>query len=576
MSSFKVEPMYRKLATQLDLYSTADLSDVKISCNGREFRAHSFVLAVASEFFRTMLNSSFKEGQAGHHLTLNNVSCDLMEKMLPYFYGAELEISYGNLLKVLELADMWMLDELKKACEKEFPTILTKENCLQMQKIAQSFRCPEYITIFCEKLFFARLDECLHTDEEFLRISRDLLKKYFVDYQCAINDEIDVLAAIHRWWKFGEEDRTKYLKELIASCVRQEDVDKDGLTRYISFLKPYVTEDNPFVSCALAIPSQETPKFPLARCGRKKSQDGIVFASITNNKLSFVRCKISGNNNELVFCEERVGPHNVQDIVLSGQHDWLVQENTGANAYKWYAFNSSKHKEKLDYFSADFVARKEGCPGLYVVGEECINDAYLLKTLKVHEGQIEWIGPSERIHEEDLLTLGGALVQHEYVAFSNTLVAIYRYDDGDLEVRILDLQTFELVKTTIIDENVERVKAVAQNTEYVVIITLSKCLLFSVSEFIETGTNAVTKFPLYSANIENDKTAACIVGQLLVVGHRFFNHQYFSCCDLNTVLTYVKQKEATSLIWRRLEIPYSFATAKWRDRLYLVQEKGST
>ena len=104
--SFKVSSVSRSITTRLHLYSTSDLSDVTISCNGREFRAHSFVLAETSEFFRTMLSSSFKEGQAGHKLFLDVISCDLMEKILPYFYGADVEICQGNLLDVLKVADM--------------------------------------------------------------------------------------------------------------------------------------------------------------------------------------------------------------------------------------------------------------------------------------------------------------------------------------------------------------------------------------------------------------------------------------------------------------------------------------
>ena len=103
---YTVRGFCRNLSSRLDLYSTSDLSDVTITCNGREFRAHSFVLAEASEFFRTMLSSSFKEGQAGHKLFLDVISCDLMEKIPPYFYGADVDISQEYLLDVLKVADM--------------------------------------------------------------------------------------------------------------------------------------------------------------------------------------------------------------------------------------------------------------------------------------------------------------------------------------------------------------------------------------------------------------------------------------------------------------------------------------
>ena len=177
--SFTVNVIDRNLSTQLDLYSTSELSDVTITCNGREFRAHSFVLAKGSPFFRAMLSSNFKEGQAGHKLALDTIPSVVMEKILPYFYGAEVELSHDDLLDVLRVADMWMLDDLKKICQEEFPNIVTQENALQMREIALVYSCPEEVVRDCEKKFFARLDECLHTDAEFLKVPHEFVHKIF-------------------------------------------------------------------------------------------------------------------------------------------------------------------------------------------------------------------------------------------------------------------------------------------------------------------------------------------------------------------------------------------------------------
>ena len=407
MSSFTVSRSYENLSTRLDLYSTSDLSDVAISCSGREFRAHSFVLAERSSFFRAMLSSNLKEGQAGHHITLDIVNSDLMEKILPYLYGADLELLHDNLLDVLKLSDMWMLEELKQACEKEFPEIVTQENALEMREIALTYRCPEKVVDFCEKQFFKRLDRGLHAVDEFLHIPHKLLKRYFVDYQCAITDEIDVLSAINRWWKFDEENRTKYLQDLLTTCVRQEDVDKESLSRYIAFLKPYVAEDNQFVTCVSSLPIRnDSQKFPLARCGRKQSQDGIVFASTRKSiggyagrrKLNFVRCWISGMNDELVFGKVQQGPQGVRNLVLSGEGDWIYQEMYQRTGGEWYVFNSSNSKkEKLDFCSAHFVVRKEGYPVHFVVAKDC-DEYYDIQTLKVHQGKWEWVRKNRRAH----------------------------------------------------------------------------------------------------------------------------------------------------------------------------------
>ena len=133
-------------------------------------------------------------------------------------------------------------------------------------EVAIAYRRPEHVVHVCEKHWFKRLDRSLHTDEDFLQISHELLQRYFVDYQCATTDESDVFVAIHRWWKFDEENRTKYLQKLLENCIRF-DVDKECLHRQISFLKTYVAENDPFMSTFSAIHNQElSKKFPPARC----------------------------------------------------------------------------------------------------------------------------------------------------------------------------------------------------------------------------------------------------------------------------------------------------------------------
>ena len=438
----------RKSCTRLDLYATSELSDVTISCNGREFRAHSFVLAETSEFFRTMLSSSFKEGQAGHNLTLDTVSCDLIEKVLPYFYGADLELTGDSLLDILELADLWMLDDLKRTCEKEFPKIVTQENSLKMREIALSFRCPEEVVLLCEKKFFARLDRVLHSDEEFLQISHELLRRYFVDYQCATKDEIDVILAIHRWWRFDAENRMEHLEELLSSCVRHDEVDKVSLLRHLAFMKSYVHENDPFISYISPLQSHETPKkLPPARCGSKSSADGLVLASIRDKTVYCVRCKIISMSDELVFCEVFRGPSNIQSIVPTPHYyRWILEERNRQH----YVFNSRMlFKPMLNSFKADFVTRVEGRPGLYVVIKDLFVDYMEVQLMNTSAGQLKWIeGTEGRFDEADMpLPDSESTKEYEYVAFCDTLVEVTVYvDDGVLFVKCFDLNKFKPVK----------------------------------------------------------------------------------------------------------------------------------
>ena len=576
MSSLAVSRIRRNSSTRLNLYATSDLSDVTITCNGREFRAHSFVLAEASVFFRTMLSSNFKEGQTGHNLILDTVSCDLMEKVLPYLYGADLELTGDNLLDILELADMWMLDDLKKTCEEEFPKIVTQENSLKMREIAISFRCPYDVINLCEKRFFARLDRCLHSDVEFLQISHELLRRYFVEYQCATKDEIDVILAIHRWWRFDAENRMEHLEELLSSCVRHDDVDQDSLLRHLAFVKSYVKENDPFISCLSSLQSRDTPKkFPPARCAGEESPDGLVFASISDKTLYYVRCQITGMNDELVFGEVFRGPGNVQYIVPSPHDGWIIEEEDPET--QCYVFNTRKNrKEKIDSFKADFVVPMTCCPGFYVVCKDVCPEYFDVQTIKVFKGQLEWIeGTEGRFREADMpLPDSETVKQYNYVALCDTLLEdSVDNEAGVLVVRVFDRNKSKPITMFSLDKDVGYVEADAKTSEYVVFITSKKCFLLSVSKIIEGGANAVTKFPINPPIDDEVRISACIVGHLLVVCHPCPKVQ-FICCDLNTMLTHAQQnRKIMASVWREMKIPDSIATADWIDRVYLIQEK---
>ena len=253
--------------------------------------------------FSAMLSSNFKEGQAGHNLRLDTIPSNIMEKILPYFYGADIELSHDDLLDVLRVADMWMLDDLKKICQEQFPSIVTQENALQMREIALVYCCPVEVVSFGEKKFFNGFDGCLLTDAQFLQVSHDLLIRCFVGYLCKITDEVDVIMAIYRWYTFDVEYRRKYLKNLLKCCICHDaQTEEDCLLREIESRAPQIAKSDQFRSFVSLIPSKDkSQKFALARCRSEKTQDGMIFAFVKEKTLYFVHCNICGMHDEVEF-----------------------------------------------------------------------------------------------------------------------------------------------------------------------------------------------------------------------------------------------------------------------------------
>ncbi|KAH8296239.1 hypothetical protein KR054_003520 [Drosophila jambulina] len=96
-----------------------EFTDCCISVESRIFRCHKVILGVASEFFKRSFLSGFKESSTGE-IVLTNVKADTFEKfrMYVYTYSEETLRSYSNedIISLMECANMWMVEPLKKAC----------------------------------------------------------------------------------------------------------------------------------------------------------------------------------------------------------------------------------------------------------------------------------------------------------------------------------------------------------------------------------------------------------------------------------------------------------------------------
>ncbi|XP_020816028.1 kelch-like protein 40 [Drosophila serrata] len=96
-----------------------EFTDCCISVESIKFRCHKVILGVASDFFKHSFLSGFKESSTGE-IVLTYVKADTFKKfrLYVYTYSKETLASYSNedVISLMECADMWMVEPLKKAC----------------------------------------------------------------------------------------------------------------------------------------------------------------------------------------------------------------------------------------------------------------------------------------------------------------------------------------------------------------------------------------------------------------------------------------------------------------------------
>jgi len=93
-----------------------NFSDVHIKCEEEVFYCHKFILAKRSKYFRTMLESDFKESGI-KIIEMKEIEVDTLRAILKFLYGGEIDKLDENAVNLLEASQMLQLEDLKKVSE---------------------------------------------------------------------------------------------------------------------------------------------------------------------------------------------------------------------------------------------------------------------------------------------------------------------------------------------------------------------------------------------------------------------------------------------------------------------------
>jgi len=119
-------------------FSSDVFSDVTIYSRGRKsaLPAHKIVLAEHSPVFKGMFASPLRETLTGD-IEINDAEPEHLEEFIKFLYTGKANIPVFA-RELLRLADKYMVDKLKTACEKELITTLTPHNCIELFELADT------------------------------------------------------------------------------------------------------------------------------------------------------------------------------------------------------------------------------------------------------------------------------------------------------------------------------------------------------------------------------------------------------------------------------------------------------
>ena len=182
------------------------IDDVVIAC-------HRNILAVGCEYFDTMFQSGYKEASDGV-LALSNVNVQVVTDIISYIYMQEITIDFEKVVEYLDIAEMFLLKDLKEKVNDVIDDNLTVDNCVQCYQICHMYQLTEC----CRKVkqLIASNIDVVALNEDFTALSFDEVMGIVSEQNITCRDADAKAKTAVAWILKEKKQRTKYLKDFIA------------------------------------------------------------------------------------------------------------------------------------------------------------------------------------------------------------------------------------------------------------------------------------------------------------------------------------------------------------------------
>ena len=310
--------------------------DVTLKVADSDIRAHRKVLSGGSEYFRSLLDGSFKEASDSEiDLTKVTSNFTVLEEVVDYMYTKEIDINDKNSSEIVKLASYFCMENLQKVCEKFMLNTVNTETCLNyyvlgvdhvlenLQKVCEQFMLDTVNKDTCLNYYLLGVDHGLTTVEEKSGIVLDSrLHDYLITrdtMQTLLPAELKLIASkgffkncslpsmvcfLSKWVKQAESDQhVSVASELLETHV----ADTDTKVKFGNDLKPL---------CKSAIETLEACNLKPELC-RKVEESVKLNAGPLPQDLEDVVLTISPRKNVVDKCMKGIRIHEkfTEDIL---------------------------------------------------------------------------------------------------------------------------------------------------------------------------------------------------------------------------------------------------------------------
>ena len=124
--------------------------DFTLICEGRKLKAHSYILAARSPYFRTAFSTPLST-EKSKFMEIGWCSSEVLDEVLDMMYGVGLTKNFPDLAGLLEAAEMFLMEDLKEEVAQELSKRICVQNHEEIGQLAQVYsikwlseKCDQY------------------------------------------------------------------------------------------------------------------------------------------------------------------------------------------------------------------------------------------------------------------------------------------------------------------------------------------------------------------------------------------------------------------------------------------------
>ncbi|XP_044163324.1 kelch-like protein 12 [Acropora millepora] len=200
-------------------------NDVTVVVKGEEFQAHKIVLAAASPFFLSLLESQMKETTENMiKIELEEATASVMEEVLAYVYTGNASLTEENGHNLIATADFLLLPGLEAMAEDFLKRHLTIENCVFNYYFAEKYQCRGLKEESC-KMINENFRKVMET-ADFLGLDENQVMHWVSSDDVIVEAEEDIFEGIIQWVLHNrserEENFPKLLRQVRVASISHE------------------------------------------------------------------------------------------------------------------------------------------------------------------------------------------------------------------------------------------------------------------------------------------------------------------------------------------------------------------